>query len=128
MTNFIHFTAIISTLFSCVSGSIFFTNSASFDEGRFKANWTFHNESDSFYFRIEVEATGWIGFGITELNSSSVWMRDAMHSYDVVVCGVYGNNGSFYALVSLMFLYINMNICQLYTANIRRINHFSEWF
>lgn len=100
MRNFILFTAFVSTLCTCISGRVLFTNTTSLDEGRFKVHWTFHNASDTFYFRIEVEANGWIGFGITELNSSSVWMRDAMHSYDVLVCGVYGNNGSYYGLVS----------------------------
>lgn len=100
--NFIHLVTIISVYFTCINASVVFTNSTSFDEGRYKVQWTYHNATDTFFFRIEVEAKGWISFGITELASSSIWMRDAMHSYDVLVGGVY-DNGSCYGLVSIAY-------------------------
>ena len=102
--NILQIVTLIITFLCTIKAEIVYTNSSSFDEGRFQVQWTFHESTDTFYFKIEVEAKGWISFGFTELKSSSSWMRNAMHCYDVLVGGVYTGNGSAYGLVSNRFL------------------------
>ncbi|KAK3702403.1 hypothetical protein QZH41_019997 [Actinostola sp. cb2023] len=64
------------------------------DEGKYKLWWSFVNASDTFFFKVEVEAKGWIGFGFSLLKSET-WMRDSMSKYDVLVAGVF-TNGTVY--------------------------------
>jgi len=53
-----------------------------------------------FYFKVEVIATGWIGFGISKLlwpkEESLQWNRHSMQDYDVIVGGMFDNNTHYY--------------------------------
>ncbi|EDO39614.1 predicted protein [Nematostella vectensis] len=75
-----------------------YKNYTSMDEERFQVWWTYENETDTFYFKIDVEAKGWIGFGWSQLICCGDWMFNGMDQYDVLVGGVYSNNGSVYGL------------------------------
>lgn len=88
-----------------------YTNVTSFAGGKYIARWKFHNETDSFYFKVEAKATGWVGFGISRLlwpsNVEQQWNRRSMRHYDVIVGGVF-DNGTEYYKVSSNF------VCALY--------------
>lgn len=102
-------------LFLPYSYAIEYSNFTSFAEGSYKARWKFDNETETFYFKVEVKATGWIGFGISRLlwpsNESVVqWNRKSMRHYDVIVGGVF-DNGTAYHKVSLTFVCSTCSAC-----------------
>jgi len=64
------------------------------------AHWTFDNETKFFYFKVEVNATGWVAFGVSRLmyptNPDLQWNFNAMEYYDVIVGGVLSRNNTKY--------------------------------
>jgi len=91
-------------LVSPFSYGIEYSDSSSFNEGNYKVLWKFENETERFYFKVEVNATGWIGFGISKLlwpkEESLQWNRHSMQDYDVIVGGMFDNK-TLYFKVSL---------------------------
>jgi len=87
-------------LVSPFSSGIEYSNSSSFNDGNYKVHWKFENETEMFYFKVEVKATGWIGFGISRLlwpkEESLQWNRKSMQSYDVVVGGMFDNKTHYF--------------------------------
>lgn len=68
-----------------------YQESVSFDGGNFKVYWSYNSTADSLYFKLDVAATGWVGFGFSQE------MRSDMMGYDVMVGGV--RNGQMYLKV-----------------------------
>ena len=62
------------------------------DDGKYNASWYYNGETDSLTFTVEVEATGWVGFGFAETAPTN------MQGYDVGIGGVL--NGTGYLMVS----------------------------
>ena len=91
-------------LFLPCSYGIEFSNFTSFNGGNYNVTWKFENETETFYFKVEVNATGWIGFGISRLlfprDENLLWNTRSMQFYDVIVGGIY-DNGTRYSKVSL---------------------------
>lgn len=85
------FVFIVLSVLAGFTAAVQYTNHTQFDGENYKLSWTYKNDSETFYFKAEVAATGWIGFGFTLLEEES-WMRNAMLKYDVMVAGVYPNN------------------------------------
>ena len=73
----------------------------SFDNGNYNLSWNYNNVSETFYFKVEVNAVGWVGFGVTKLafprseDPSLQFHRTSMDSYDVLVGG-FNRNGTIY--------------------------------
>lgn len=67
-------------------------------------HWMFDNETETFYFKVEVNTTGWVGFGVSRLllpqTERMQWNRNSMNYYDVIVGGV-DDNGTKYYEVSI---------------------------
>lgn len=67
-------------------------------------HWMFDNETETFYFKVEVNTTGWVGFGVSRLllprTERMQWNRKSMNYYDVIVGGV-DDNGTKYYEVSI---------------------------
>lgn len=82
------------------SYGIEYSNFTSFNEGNYTVRWKFENETEMFYFKVEVKTTGWIGFGISRLlwpnRESLQWNRKSMQYYDVIVGGIYDNSTRYY--------------------------------
>ena len=82
------------------SYGIEYSNFSSFNRGNYTVRWKFQNETQMFYFKVEVIATGWIGFGISKLlwpkEESLQWNRHSMQDYDVIVGGMFDNNTHYY--------------------------------
>ena len=82
------------------SYGIEYSNFSSFNGGNYTVRWKFQNETQMFYFKVEVIATGWIGFGISKLlwpkEESLQWNRHSMQDYDVIVGGMFDNNTHYY--------------------------------
>ena len=82
------------------SYGIEYSNFSSFNGGNYTVRWKFQNETQMFYFKVEVIATGWIGFGISKLlwpkEESLQWNRQSMQDYDVIVGGMFDNNTHYY--------------------------------
>ena len=70
-----------------------YQETASFDGDGFKVYWSYNSTADSLYFKLDVAATGWVGFGFSKE------MRTDMMGYDVVVGGV--TNGQMYLMVGI---------------------------
>lgn len=74
------------------------------DGTAYKVHWMFDNETETFYFKVEVNTTGWVGFGVSQLlfppKEGLDWNRKSMEHYDVIVGGV-GENGTKYYKVSI---------------------------
>ena len=87
-----------------------YTNFTSFADGKYTARWKFHNETEIFYFKVEVKATGWVGFGISRLlwpsNERLQWNRRSMRYYDVIVGGVFGNGTEYHKVSSNNFIFV----------------------
>ncbi|XP_031570452.1 uncharacterized protein LOC116304803 [Actinia tenebrosa] len=98
----------LSLLSGIINADVVYTNHTTMDDGKYKLWWTFNNATDTFYFKVEAEALGWIGFGITLLYGED-WMMNGMDTYDALVAGVYTSNGSTYGLD---YLLINQNRSQ----------------
>lgn len=96
------FISVLVALLAAVATARDYTNSTQLDGENYKLWWTYDNSSgaDSFYFKVEVLAKGWIGFGFSLLQIES-WMPKAMTNYDVLVAGVY-NNGTVYSEVCIL--------------------------
>ena len=73
-------------------GSYANSNHFSFLEGNFNVSYNFNESSDTLEFLVEVNATGWVGFGFAEKAPNN------MTDYDVAVGGVFPN-GSVYLKV-----------------------------
>ena len=98
---YLQLVAIASTLISC-SGAVQFTNFTSLNNGSYNVSWFFDNSSSMFYFKTEVRAVGWVGFGITKLKQTEqAWSRNTMDQYDVAIGGM--KNGTAYLWVGLKF-------------------------
>ena len=82
--------ALLSLAFA--EGSYVFFNQLSFLGGDFNVSYNFNASSDTLEFLVEVNATGWVGFGFAENAPNN------MTSYDVAVGGVF-QNGSGYLKV-----------------------------
>ena len=95
-------------LFVSSSYSINYMNSLSFHGGNYKVHWTFNNETKTFYFKVEVNATGWVAFGVSRLmyptNPYLQWNFHAMEYYDVIVGGVFSGNSAKYFKVRVLLL------------------------
>ena len=67
-------------------------------------HWMFDNKTETFYFKVEVNTTGWVGFGVSRLLLPRIerlqWNRNSMDHYDVIVGGV-DDNGTKYYKVSI---------------------------
>ena len=59
----------------------------SYDQGRFRLRWTFHDQNDTITFQIRVQTTGWVGFGFANIASNN------MQNYDVIVGGLEDGKG-----------------------------------
>ena len=74
------------------------------DGTAYKVHWMFDNETETFYFKVEVNTTGWVGFGVSQLLFPGIegleWNRNSMDHYDVIVGGV-DENGTKYYKVSI---------------------------
>ncbi|XP_015760327.1 PREDICTED: uncharacterized protein LOC107339531 isoform X2 [Acropora digitifera] len=79
--------ALFSVAFA--DGNYVFSNQLSFLGGSFNVSYNFNESSDTFEFLVEVNATGWVGFGFAESAPNN------MTDYDVAVGGVFPN-GSVY--------------------------------
>lgn len=67
---------------------------ASFDGGKFKVSWKHDSSADKILFNLEVQTTGWVGFGLAKKANNN------MKDYDVVVGGVLVHSGAGYLYVS----------------------------
>ena len=98
MSGFLSICSLLLVL-PCSYG-IEYSNFSSFNGGDYTVRWKFVNETETFYFKVEVNATGWIGFGISRLlwprNESLQWNRHSMLYYDVIVGGLYDNNTQYH--------------------------------
>ena len=72
--------------------SYVFSNQLSFLGSSFNVSYNFNESSDTLEFLVEVNATGWVGFGFAEKAPNN------MMDYDVAVGGVFPN-GSVYLKV-----------------------------
>ena len=72
--------------------SYVFSNQLSFLGSSFNVSYNFNESSDTLEFLVEVNATGWVGFGFAEKAPNN------MTDYDVAVGGVFPN-GSVYLKV-----------------------------
>ena len=57
-------------------------NLVSFDGGKFLVSWVYDSKSKKITFQLEVQTTGWVGFGLAPKAPNN------MLHYDVVVGGV----------------------------------------
>lgn len=79
--------ALLSVAFA--EGSYIFSNQLSFQGGNFNVSYNFNESSDTFEFLVEVNATGWVGFGFAEKAPNN------MTDYDVAVGGVFPNGSGY---------------------------------
>lgn len=117
-------------LFVPCSYGIEYSNFTSFSGGHYTVRWKFDNKTEMFYFKVEVNATGWIGFGISRLlwpgDEDLQWNRNSMQYYDVIVGGVYDNGTSYYE-VSLNLVCFVFDDCSSDTApNVNRTRNLEE--
>lgn len=52
----------------------------SFDDGNFNVSWIHNRTTDELHFAVDVNTTGWVGFGFT-------FTPENMVNYDVIVGG-----------------------------------------
>ena len=55
-------------------------STVSFDNGNFNVSWMHNRTTDELHFAVDVNTTGWVGFGFT-------FTPENMLGYDVVVGG-----------------------------------------
>lgn len=55
-------------------------STVSFDNGNFNVSWMHNRTTDELHFAVDVNTTGWVGFGFT-------FTPESMLDYDVVVGG-----------------------------------------
>ena len=72
-----------------------------FDNGNFNVSWMHNRTTDELHFAVDVNTTGWVGFGFT-------FTPESMVDYDVVVGG-WTNAGGYlhvsYLLISLSWCF-----------------------
>ena len=90
------------------SYAIEYSNSTSLHGDNYKAHWKFDNETEMFYFKVEVNTTGWVAFGVSRLlfpaNPDLQWNLHAMEYYDVIVGGMFPNKTAYYKVSVHIFL------------------------
>ena len=103
MAGMCSFSCCVLLFVSSVRG-IDYSHTESLDGTAYKAHWKFDNETETFYFKVEVNTTGWVGFGVSRLLLPQIeglqWNRNSMDHYDVIVGGV-DDNGTKYYKVSI---------------------------
>lgn len=75
----------------------------SFDDGNFNVSWMHNQTTDLLHFALDVNTTGWVGFGFTFTPPPQ-----NMVNYDVVVGGRTSAGRNYFNVshfVSLVFLY-----------------------
>lgn len=81
--------------FASSSSGIVYSNKETLNEGNYSVDWEYENNTETFYFKVRVKATGWIGFGVSRLlwpdNETLKWNYNSMQYYDVLVGGVNGS-------------------------------------
>ena len=92
---------VILCLFVSLCHGIEYPNSLSLRGEKYKAHWKFDNETEMFYFKVEVmNVSGWVAFGVSRLlypsDPEQEWNFNSMQYYDVIVGGVYDNRSSYY--------------------------------
>lgn len=72
------------------------------------------NETEMFYFKVEVKATGWIGFGISRLlwprSERLQWNRNSMLYYDVIVGGMTENKTQYFKVSLNLVFFVSDNM------------------
>ena len=85
-----------------------YSKNENLNEGNYVVDWEYENNTETFYFKVRVKATGWIGFGVSRLlwpdNETLAWNYNSMQYYDVLVGGVDGS-GKMYFKVKFLFSY-----------------------
>lgn len=77
---------LLSLFVVSTKGSFVFSNKIVLDSyGNYNVSWNFNASSDTLEFLVEVQATGWVGFGVAENAPNS------MVGYDVAIGGVLGD-------------------------------------
>lgn len=84
---------LIATFFSPSKGDKSMYKMESYDNENYKVMWKYDMLKDEFHFNVTVNATGWVGFGVSEKIGN-------MMGYDVMVGGFFNNSG--YAKVSVL--------------------------
>lgn len=87
-------------LFASSSSGIVYSNRETLSEGNYSVDWEYENHTETFYFKVRVKATGWIGFGVSRLlwpdKENLTWNYNSMHYYDVLVGGVNGSGKMYF--------------------------------
>ncbi|XP_022789806.1 putative DBH-like monooxygenase protein 2 [Stylophora pistillata] len=87
-------------LFASSSSSIVYSKNENLNEGSYLVDWEYENNTETFYFKVRVKATGWIGFGVSRLlwpdNEILAWNYNSMRYYDVLVGGVDGSGNMYF--------------------------------
>lgn len=90
-------------LFATSSSGIEYSNNLLCKDKNYEVHWRFENNTETFYFKVRANATGWIGFGVSRLlwpeNETLRWNMYSMRHYDVLVGGV-DDSGKTYFKVS----------------------------
>lgn len=77
---------LIATFFSPSKGDKSMYKMVSYDNENYKVMWKYDMLKDEFHFNVTVNATGWVGFGVSEKKGN-------MMNYDVMVGGFSNNSG-----------------------------------
>ena len=83
--------AFLAFVLTVAQAAVMYTNNVTFDGGNYKLYYTYKAEEDRLYFKVKANATGWVGLGFSDKNTT-------MMNLDCVVGGVYGNTS--YIMVS----------------------------
>ena len=86
-------------------GSYVFSKQLSFLGGDFNVSYNFNASSDTLEFLVEVNATGWVGFGFA-VNASN-----NMTNYDVAVGGVFQNGSGYLKVRRKEFFQVTVISC-----------------
>ena len=99
MAGICSFICCVLLFVSSVRG-IDYSHTALLNGAAYIAHWMFDNETETFYFKVDVNTTGWVGFGVSQLlfptQAGLEWNRNSMDHYDVIVGGVYDNGTGYY--------------------------------
>lgn len=91
-----------------------YSHFSSFNGGNYTVGWKFVNETEMFYFKVEVNATGWIGFGISRLlwprSENLQWNRNSMLYYDVIVGGMTENKTQYFKVSLNLVFFVSDNM------------------
>lgn len=80
---------LFAAFFSSTKGDKSMYKMESYDNGNYKVMWKYDMITDMFSFNVTVNATGWVGFGVSKT-------KGGMKDYDVMVGGV-NKSGKGYA-------------------------------